>query len=73
VDAAANPPQQIIEALPDDTAPRWLVREREAICSDVVRRRVAGIGISEVVGAPIFSPCQNPYADGFHRQNFCRS
>jgi putative transposase len=49
---AAWTAQQIIEAFPDDTAPRWLLRDRDAIDSDAFRRRVAGIGISEVVCAP---------------------
>jgi hypothetical protein len=46
---AAWTAQQIIDAFPDDTAPRWLVRDRDAIYSDVFRRRVAGMGITEVV------------------------
>ena len=54
--------QQIIEEFPDDTAPRWLVRDRAAIYSDGFRRRVAGMGITEVVCAPS-SPWQNPYAE----------
>ena len=32
--------QQIIDAFPDDTAPRWLLRDRDAIYGDVFRRRV---------------------------------
>jgi putative transposase len=59
---AAWTAQQIIEAFPDETAPRWLVRDRDAIYSDVFRRRVAGMGITEVVSAPS-SPWQNPYAE----------
>jgi transposase InsO family protein len=59
---AAWAAQQIIEAFPDDSAPRWLVRDRDAIYGDVFRRRVAGMGISEVVSAPS-SPWQNPYAE----------
>lgn len=47
---AAWTAQQVIEAFPDETAPRWLVRDRDAIYSDVFRRRVAGMGITEVVG-----------------------
>jgi hypothetical protein len=35
---AAWTAQQIIEAFPNDTAPRWLVRDRDAIYSDVFRR-----------------------------------
>jgi putative transposase len=51
--------QQMIEAFPEDTAPRWLLRDRDAIYGDVFRRRVASMGIGEVVS----SPWQNPYAE----------
>jgi len=59
---AAWTAQQIIEAFPDETAPRWLVRDRDGIYSEVFRRRVANMGITEVVSAPS-SPWQNPYAE----------
>ena len=54
--------QQIVDAFPDDTAPRWLLRDRDAIHGDVFRRRVAGMSISEVISSPS-SPWQNPYAE----------
>jgi transposase InsO family protein len=54
--------QQITEAFPDDSAPRWLLRDRDTIYSDVFRRRVASMGISEVISSPP-SPWQNPYAE----------
>jgi putative transposase len=54
--------QQIVEAFPDDSAPRWLLRDRDSIYSDVFRRRVAGMGISEVISSPS-SPWQNPHAE----------
>ena len=54
--------QQIIEAFPDDSAPRWLLRDRDAIYGDLFRRRVASMGISEVISSPS-SPWQNPYAE----------
>ena len=54
--------QQLIEVFPDDTAPRWLLRDRDAIYGEVFRRRVAGMGIAEVVSSPL-SPWQNPYAE----------
>src|SRR5229473_7964192 len=54
--------QQMIEAFPEDTAPRWLLRDRDAIYGDVFRRRVASMGIGEVVASPS-SPWQNPYAE----------
>jgi putative transposase len=59
---AAWTAQQIIEAFPHDTAPRWLATDRDAIYSDEFRRRVAGMGITEVVSAPS-SSWQNPYAE----------
>jgi putative transposase len=59
---AAWTAQQMIEAFPVDTAPRWLLRDRDAIYGDVFRRRVAGMGIGEVVSSPS-SPWQNPYAE----------
>ena len=59
---AAWTAQQIVDAFPDDTAPRWLLRDRDAIYGDVFRRRVAGMGIGEVISSPS-SPWQNPYAE----------
>jgi transposase InsO family protein len=59
---AAWTAQHMIEAFPDDTAPRWLSRDRDAIYGEAFRRRVAGMGIAEVVSAPS-SPWQNPYAE----------
>ena len=59
---AAWTAQQIIDAFPNDTAPRWLLRDRDAIYGDVFRRRVAGMGITEVITSPS-SPWQNPYAE----------
>jgi putative transposase len=38
------------------------LRDRDAIYSDAFRRRVAGIGIGEVISSPS-SPWQNPYAE----------
>jgi transposase InsO family protein len=54
--------QQIVEAFPEDTAPKCMVRDRDGIYSDEFRRRVEGIGIDEVLTAPQ-SPWQNPYAE----------
>jgi hypothetical protein len=33
--------QQVIDAFPDDTAPRWLHRDRDTAYSETFRRRVA--------------------------------
>src|SRR6267143_1627195 len=59
---AAWTAQQIVDAFPDDTAPRWLLRDRDAIYGDVFRHRVAGMAIREVISSPS-SPWQNPYAE----------
>jgi len=56
---AAWTAQQMIQAFPDDTAPRWLLRDRDAIYGDAFQRRVVGMGVGEVVTSP-FSPWQNP-------------
>ena len=57
---AKNP--VLVAAIDDDSAPRWLLRDRDAIYSDLFRRRVASMGISEVISSPS-SPWQNPYAE----------
>ncbi len=54
--------QQIIEAFPEDTAPRFLLRDRDQIYGGLFRLRVAGMGVEEVVTAAQ-SPWQNPYAE----------
>jgi putative transposase len=54
--------RQIIEAFPDDTAPRYLLRDRDSIYEVEFRSRVKGMQIEEVVTAP-HSPFQNPYAE----------
>ena len=54
--------QQVVEAFPDHTAPQWLMRDRDTIYGDIFRRRVAGMGIGEVISSPS-SPWQNPYAE----------
>ena len=54
--------RQIIEAFPWDTAPRYLLRDRDGVYGDGFRRRAAGLGIMEVLAAPR-SPWQNPYVE----------
>jgi transposase InsO family protein len=51
--------QQIIEAFPDDSAPRFLLRDRDAIYGEAFARRVRRMGIREVRIAP-HAPWQNP-------------
>jgi putative transposase len=54
--------QQIVEAFPEDTAPRYLLRDRDQIYGEEFRRRVVGMQIEEVPTAPR-SPFQNPYVE----------
>ena len=54
--------QQLVEAFPFDSAPRFLIRDRDAIYGEKVRRRIKSLGIKEVVTAPR-SPWQNPYCE----------
>ena len=54
--------QQIVEAFPFDSAPRYLQRDRDAIYGKKVQRRIKSLGIEEVISAPR-SPWQNPYVE----------
>ena len=54
--------QQLVEAFPWDTAPRYLLRDRDSIYGEYFRERVTGMGISEVLIAPR-SPWQNAYVE----------
>jgi hypothetical protein len=54
--------QQMTEAFPWDTAPRYMIRDRDSVYGSVVRARIKAMGIDEVVTAP-WSPWQNPYAE----------
>ena len=54
--------QQIVEAFPWDTAPRYLLRDRDSIYGATFQSRVENLGIEEVKIAPR-SPWQNPYCE----------
>ncbi len=54
--------QQVVEACPWDEAPRYLLRDRDAIYGAQFQQRVGNIGIEEVKTAPR-SPWQNPYCE----------
>ena len=54
--------QQLVEAFPWDTAPRYLLRDRDAVYGVVFTRRVHALGIREVKTAPR-APWQNPYVE----------
>jgi len=54
--------QQITEALPYDTVPRYLIRDRDGIYGNFFQRRIKNMGIREVLIAPR-SPWQDPYCE----------
>ena len=54
--------QQLVEAFPFESAPRYLLRDRDSIYGDQFRHRVKSLGIKEVLTAPR-SPWQNPYVE----------
>src|SRR5438067_10277877 len=54
--------QQMVEAFPDDLAPRYLIRDRDGIYGKYFQHRVQGMGIQQVRTAPR-SPWQNPYVE----------
>lgn len=54
--------QQVVEAFPNDEAPRFLIRDRDAIYGVDFRERVKHLGIEEVV-ISYRSPWQSPYVE----------
>lgn len=54
--------RQVTEAFPWDTAPRYLLRDRDASYGSYFRSRVQAMGITEVITAPR-SPWQNAYVE----------
>jgi len=54
--------RRVTEAFPWDTAPRFLLRDRDASYGSIFRKRVEAMGITEVVTAPR-SPSQNAYVE----------
>jgi putative transposase len=54
--------QQLVEAFPFDSTPRYLLRDRDTIYGEKVRRRIKSLGIEEVITAPR-SPWQNPFCE----------
>src|SRR5438132_4628733 len=59
---AAWTAQQLVDAFPDDSAPSYLLRDRDSVYGHVFRQRVKGMGVGEVLTAPL-SPWQNPFAE----------
>jgi len=54
--------QQLFEAFPFDSAPRYLLHDRDAIYGEKVKRRIRALEIEEVITAPR-SPWQNAYVE----------
>jgi transposase InsO family protein len=54
--------QQVSEAFPWESVPRYLVRDRDRVYGLAFKKRVTCMGIEEVLTAPR-SPWQNPFAE----------
>ena len=52
----------MVEAFPEDTAPRYLLRDRDKIYGYDFRERIQGMGMEEVLSAPA-SPWQRAYLE----------
>ena len=59
---AAWTAQQVVEAFPWETAPPYLLRDRDSVYGAAFRQRLAGLGIEEVLSAPR-RPWQSPYVE----------
>jgi len=54
--------QQIFQAFPYDSAPQYIMRDRDCIYGDVVQRQLKVLGIRQVL-IPPRSPWQTPYVE----------
>src|SRR5216684_3061866 len=54
--------QQVVNAIPYDTAPKYLLRDRDSIYGTAFVRRVDGMGIKQKLISPR-SPWQSPYVE----------
>jgi transposase InsO family protein len=54
--------QQLVDAFPDESAPAYLIRDRDDVYGQPFRHRVKGMRIEEVLTAPQ-SPWQNPLVE----------
>jgi len=59
---AAWAAQQIVETFPEDSAPSYLLRDRDTVYEHPFRQRVKGMRISEGLTAPQ-SPWPNPFVE----------
>ncbi len=54
--------QQVVNAFPESTAPRFLLRDRDGVCGTAVAHRIQGLGIEHKLIAPR-SPWQNQFVE----------
>ena len=54
--------EQIIQAFPDDSGPRYLLRDRDSIYGEEFKERIQAIGIEQIMAAPR-SPWHNPFCE----------
>jgi transposase InsO family protein len=54
--------QQIVQAFPEETAPRYLLRDQDKIYGDSFKERVSGMEIEQILTAPQ-SPWQSPFVE----------
>jgi putative transposase len=54
--------QQLLQACPYDSAPQYIIRDRDCIYGDIVQRHLKELGIRQVLIAPR-SPWQTPYVE----------
>jgi putative transposase len=54
--------QQLVEAFPWETAPKYLLRDRDAVYGTGFQQRAASLAMEQALTAPR-SPWQNPYAE----------
>ena len=54
--------QQMVEAFADRETPQYLIRDRDGVYGNEVRRRLKSLGVAEVLTAPQ-SPWQNAYVE----------
>jgi putative transposase len=52
----------MVEAFADRETPRYLIRDRDGVYGDELRRRLKSLGVKEVLTSPQ-SPWQNAYAE----------
>ena len=60
--SAAWTARRLVEGFPDDTAPKYLLRDRDGVYGDEFTRRVERMGIDQVLTAPR-APWQNPLVE----------